>query len=174
MARWEDFTAADPEIGFVRHLGANGSEDTVSPVSLYDVDGEIRLSGDKSRTRLTGIVTMRDGKEGEEGELILTTNLAGNSVTVVVYGPNPDDAREIIVIASFTTPGNQEPTNPHPFTISAEPNGPTIGPRAVRAYLHLKDTPYTTALRRSGVKSVVLRAGANVVNPTIFWGGSPQ
>ncbi len=58
-------------------------------------------------------------------------------------------------------------TNPRAVSVDFA-DGVTIGPRIARAYLHPRGFPGTTAtVRRSTVKHVTLRGGANLLDITI-------
>ena len=144
-------TAADPVIGKVRHLGANGKLDPTD--TGYDRDGALDFSTGLGAS-LSGIITLFDGENP-------ASSLNGEKVTVCVFSPDQLDVRRISVVntavITFTT-------NTATWSIA----NLTVGPRVVRAYLNVPDSSATaSALKKSAVKLVTLRTGVNLVNLTI-------
>ena len=140
--------AAGVEVHSVRHLGANGRQDSAD--SGYDRDGGLDFT-DRFSASLTGQVEVMDG----ESPVMIAP---GDTVTVCVFGPHPSNPQQILVtsaVVPFTA-------NPVIWSIS----GATVGPRVVRAYFNATTTT-ATALRRSTVKHLTLRSGVNLVDLTI-------
>lgn len=148
-------TTAGPEIRIVRHLGANGRADNTD--AGYDRDVALAFSDDRFRAALTGQAEVLDSGSSPASPDI------SKSVTVRVFGPNPANPA-LVSVASVTVPFT---INPLTWSIPVT-SGATIGPRVVRAYLHPAGDASTAATtRRSTVRQVTLRPGANLVNLTL-------
>lgn len=145
-------TAGQP-IRIVRFLGANGRRDNAD--TGYDRDETIAFTDD---TFLASVIAQVEIVDNDSSP---TTPDITQSITLRVFGPNPNNATQI-VISSVIVPFS---TNPVICTIS---DTVPIGPRAVRAYLHPEiDSSTAASTRRSTVRQVNLRAGTNLFDLTI-------
>jgi prepilin-type N-terminal cleavage/methylation domain-containing protein len=147
--------AVGQEIRIIRHLGANGRRDIAD--TSYDRDDAIAFTDNKFRAALTGQAEVLDGSSSPASPDI------SKSVTIRIFGPNPANP-VLISVASVTVPFT---INPVTWSIPAA-SGASIGPRIVRAYLHpTGDSRTAVTTRRSTVKHVTLRPGANLVELTL-------
>lgn len=145
-------TAGEP-IFWVRHLGANGTDDALD--TSLDRTSEITFKGRFKATIDVTVQILDD--EGNTSPGITTEKLR-----VRVYGPDPDGSAGIKAFESPLEPASTSPVHFSTFTDEAEL---TIGPRAVRAYLYQSDGTTLTAV--SSIKHVTLKAGVNFVPMTI-------
>jgi prepilin-type N-terminal cleavage/methylation domain-containing protein len=141
-------TAADQEIRIVRHLGANGHRDTAD--AGYDRDMDIAFSNQLFLAGIKGYVDVDDVPAG--------TNWM---VTVRVFGPDPERIGGVKAWPSSEV--SLSASSQVFYEIPVSIDGPTIGQRAIRAYLTQEGIVY----RRSAVKHVSLRPGVNPLNLTI-------
>jgi prepilin-type N-terminal cleavage/methylation domain-containing protein len=145
--------AAGLQVGIVRVLGADGRLGPGGPG--YDRDLTLPLAG-RFGAAIQGQVDL------EQADGPMEPNPA-QEVVVRVFGPNPTNAAQIVVVSTtvdFTS-------NPVIFTIPPAP-ALTSGLRVVRAYLQpVGDPAITSALRRSTVRQVTLRPGMNLLNLVI-------
>lgn len=137
-------TAAGQEIRIIRHLGANGIHDNAD--TAYDQDGFLFFKDAAHMASLTAQIEVMDG---DDPETIDPTH----QVTVCVFSPDPADPSKIKVSSSML------PFGSNPVVVPAL-SGLTQGPRVVRAYYHPAADP-PNSFRRSSVRNVVLRPGAN-------------
>ena len=152
-------TSAGSEIAIVRHLGANGTYNVAD--TGYDRDVAISFTNDAIRAGLRGHVEVLDddGAAGAD---------SADSVTIRVFGPDPDDAAQIEVwqtAVAFTQ-------NPVIWEIPVSA-GLTAGPRIVRAYFTDANGNGTTLYNRSAVTRTALRSGMNPLDLTIDRRGTP-
>lgn len=151
-------TTPGQSIGQIQHLGANG----IPGGDLYDQDDVLDLAGDFQATLRGSIRVISEDPDDPEDTLEAIPPPGTKSVTVRVFGPNPENAAQLAVIARTTV---EFASNPITWAIPASPAGATVGPRMVRAYLHASgDDVAGSATRRSAVKSVTVRPGENVVD----------
>lgn len=165
----------------VHTLGANGTVGTTD--TGYDQDEVISFL---DQTNPSQIVDRYHASLAGHVEVIDTTtsppqpasiaSLAGQSVTIRVFGPDPTNPAHILVVAATFTfastdpvTGNSVTNNPVTWAIPMT-QGMTIGPRIVRAYLNPAgtSTPASGTIPKSPVKSVTLRAGTNILDLTIY------
>ena len=165
----DDGITADQEIRIIRHLGANGRVDPSNPLnSGYDKDGQLDFNESFSAT-LTVQVEVLKGNSAAQLDL-------SDRLEVRVFSPRtpaPDNPSMIGVtqqIKSFeTTPPNPPLLLPLPNPVTVtfpQLQGLTIGPRVIRAYFTDAGVE-TTSYRKSTVKHITLRPGANIVTLTI-------
>jgi prepilin-type N-terminal cleavage/methylation domain-containing protein len=153
-------TTAAQDVRIVRFLGANGRRDPAD--TAYDRDDAIAFTDDAFRASLTGNVEVVKS-DSSPADPLTDPQYQNKAITVRLFGPSPTNPAQIAVVSTTVT----FTINPVTFTIPAA-SGATIGPRIVRAYLHPVGTPATAATeRRSAVKFVTLRGGANLLNLTI-------
>lgn len=140
---------AGQEVRIVRHLGANDRRDILD--AGYDRDLAVTFGDEKFRAGLKGYVDIktRDGSDpvGSNGV---------ETVTVRVFGPDPENATLIKEWNTSVTLISSQVF----WEIPVSPQGPTIGPRAVRAYLSVG----SNVCWKSMVKTVTLGAGVNQLN----------
>lgn len=147
----DGLTAAGQDIGMVRHLGADSTFNLGT--SAYDREAEVVFLNNEFQASLTVQVEVLNN-EGLPAAVD-----GGDSVTVRIFGPNPEDPARISVASSDSAPFTS-----NPVTVSIAYNVsnriPTIGPRIVRAYFADSGTA-TTLYTGSAVKHVTLRGGMN-------------
>lgn len=149
-------TSEGQAIERIQHLGANGSAGGDS----YDQDEVFDLSG-SATAKLTGRISVISDDPNDPEDTLVPAD-SSQSVTIRVFGPNPANAAQTAVIARTII---RFDTNPLPWEIPASPAGSTVGPRMVRAYLHVTGVNVaSSALRRSAVKAITVRSGVNVVD----------
>lgn len=146
-------TTAGQEVRIIRHLGANGKADALD--TGYDRDQALVLGDDQFKAAISGHVEVLDGDSPATPDL-------GDSVTIRVFGPDSANPAQISVI-NLTVPFT---TNPVTWSIPVA-SGATIGPRVIRAYFDDANSSGTTNFRKSAVKPVTLRPGANRVDLVI-------
>jgi prepilin-type N-terminal cleavage/methylation domain-containing protein len=147
-------TATGQDVRVVRLLGANGQRNSAD--AAYDRDEAVTFTDDKFRASLAGNIEVLNGSSPAPADNT-------KAVTIRVFGPDGANASEISVVRT-TVPFT---SNPVTFSIPLA-SGVTIGPRIVRAYLHPAGTPATSATeKRSAVKHVTLRGGANLLDLAI-------
>lgn len=139
-------TATGQEIRVIRHLGANGILDHSD--TAYDQEGFLFFNDASHMASLTAQIEVMDG---DEPETIDPTH----QVTVCVFSPDPADPEKIKVSSSSL------PFGSNPVVVPAL-SGLSQGARVVRAYYHPAADP-ANSFRRSSVRNVVLRPGANFV-----------
>lgn len=143
--------AAGQTIRSIRHLGADGVEGGAG----YDEDLPLAFTDDKFTATLAGSVEVLDGNDP-------ATIAPGDTIVVRAFGPDPADAAKIKVIETASLPFT---SNPVLYSLSPASGELTIGPRVVRAYRYAGGVG--TPARKSGVKTVTLRPGANQLDLTI-------
>ena len=155
---------AGQEVAIVRHLGANGRRDSTD--KNYDRDEVRDFTGGVFISTLTVQVEVLDGDSPAQED-------SSDRVEVRVFGPRsptPENLSMIRVISqikNFETIPSQPPlpeipVNPQNFSYT----GLNSGSWVVRAYFTDSGT-VTTSYRRSAVKNLTLRPGANFVELTI-------
>lgn len=145
-------TTSGQEIRVVRHLGANGRQDADD--TGYDRDETLAFNDGQFRASLIGHVEVLDGNSPATAD-------PSDIIKIRLFSPDPANPAQIVV-ASVSVPFS---TNPVTWQIPAG-SGATIGPRVVRAYFNDVGTS-TTSFRKSAVKHVTLRPGANFLELTI-------
>jgi prepilin-type N-terminal cleavage/methylation domain-containing protein len=153
LARADDvaLTAPGEEIRIVRHLGANGTRNESD--AGYDRDMAIAFSNGVFLAGLKGYVDVRS----DEGDEPIGADW---KVTVRVFGPDPANAGGIKAWSSAEASLVSDQAY---WEIPVSSDGPTIGQRAVRAYLAVG----SNVCWRSAVRHVSLRPGVNPVDLTI-------
>ena len=139
-------TEPDREIEIIRHLGANGTFGAAD--TGYDRDGGLALTSGSFGASLTAQVEVMDGDEPADVD-------AGRTITLCVFSPDPADPSKIKVTSEGVTFGS------NPVILPAL-TGLTQGSRVIRAYEHPSMDPPNSS-RKSTVKNLVLRPGANFV-----------
>lgn len=131
-------------IRIARHLGGNGRLDPAD--TGYDRDGFLVFDDASFTSTLTAQIEIMD--HDKPADIV-----PANNITVCVFSPDADDASKIQVFtntASFAQ-------NPVVLTLPAL----TQGSRVIRAYEHPSADPVSSSTRRSGIRHLVLRPGAN-------------
>ncbi|MFZ4765120.1 MAG: prepilin-type N-terminal cleavage/methylation domain-containing protein [Roseimicrobium sp.] len=153
-------TTAGQDIRIVRHLGANGRADAAD--TGYDLDVALALSDDKFQAALTGNIEVVKS-DSSPADPLNDSQYQNKAISIRVFGPSPTNPAQVAVVSTTVTFS----MNPVTFSIPLA-SGVTIGPRVVRAYLHTTgDNVAANATRRSTVKHVTLRPGANLLDLTI-------
>ena len=142
-------TGPDQEISIIRHLGANG---VLNPSDTgLDRDEALTFLAAGYQATISGQVEVMDDDEPAAAN-------PGQQVIVRCYGPDPSDPSKIKVVTSGSISFS---ANPVTYTLPAT----TMVTRVIRAHLNgAGRTAASAALRRSTVKHVTLRPGANLVD----------
>ena len=143
-------TSIGQEIRIIRHLGANGLRDLSD--TGYDRDVAITFSNAVVLAALRGHVEVLNGSSPAVAD-------PADTVTVRVFGPDPDDSGRIRVWSTSLPFAS----NPVVWEIPAT-DGLTIGPRVVRAYFNDVNGSGTSNYRKGAVKTVMLSTGVNLLD----------
>ncbi len=165
-------------IAVVRHLGADGSPDSVvPPPTAYDRDRAIAFLQTSDQAIAfaaahdpTNPIPVSLYGASLTGSVEVLTNGGpaapdnASTVSVRVFAPNPANSAQISV---YKIEDLKFTSNPVHYTISSP--ALTIGPRIVRAYFYLDPANVSppTQFNRSAVKTVMFRPGTNFQDLTI-------
>lgn len=153
----QPLTAAGQKVRIIRILGANGRRDEAD--AGYDRDETLAFFDDTIRALPVVQVEVLNSN----GVAATSADYPDRSVTLRIFGPHPGNAAHIEVHRATVA----FDANPVSITLPST-SEVTIGPRIFRAYLHPTGTLETAATeRRSAVKLVTLRGGANLLGLTI-------
>lgn len=150
----QPLVAGGQPIRLIRHLGDNGTRDTLD--TGYDRDVALVLSNQTFAATLQGHVEVL-GRDQAPAEID-----AADTVSVRVFSPDPDQAGKITVWVTNMVFSQ----NPLVWEVPATA-GLTLGTRVVRAYFDDANASTNTLFRKSAVKTVVLAAGSNYLDMQI-------